>query len=103
MEEFVAPLRAVLSMICLVIAIPLLASGAACCAYFTIRLANHRRSELPPSWHTIWGLNHANLLFFPSQLDEVGLKYHAKAKKWGLRMLLGAAVGMLAFLFAGKL
>jgi len=102
-EEIVEPLRAVLALICLVTAIPLLASGSACCAYFTIRLANHRRPELPATWHTFWGLNHANLLFFPSQLDEVGLKYHAQAKKWGLRMLLGVVVGLLAFLFAGKL
>jgi hypothetical protein len=103
MEEIVPLVRSLLALICLIVAVPLLALGSAGCAYFTLRLVHHRRPELPRSWHTLWGLNHANLLFFPSQLDEAGLKYHAKARKWGIRMLLGAAIGMLAFLFSGRL
>lgn len=103
MEEILAVVRLLTGLICLLVAVPLLMVGSACCGYFTVLLAGHRRPELPNSWHNAWGLNNANLLFFPSQLDETGLKYHAKAKKWGFRMLLGAAFGIAAFLLYGKL
>ncbi|MEO0851948.1 MAG: hypothetical protein AAFY15_00380 [Cyanobacteria bacterium J06648_11] len=88
--EVLGSLFALAAWVILVVNIPM-------CAYYTIRLANHRRTDLPRSWHDFWCLNRANLLFFPHLLTDTGKAFQKKGMRAALWILGGAVLAMLAF------
>lgn len=73
------------------------------CGWFTIKLSQHRRPDLPFTWHDFWGLNRANLLFFPNFLDDEGKQFQNKAKHAAKRILVGAVLGIASFYLTGNL
>ncbi|MEL6300832.1 MAG: hypothetical protein AAFV47_06495 [Pseudomonadota bacterium] len=55
--EALSVLVAIISGGILVVSIPMV-------AFYTIWMAMHRREDAPKSWHDLWGLNSAHLIFF---------------------------------------
>lgn len=83
-------LMAVAAFIYLVVGVPTL-------GYFAIRLAYHRRPDIPLSWHDLWGLNRVNLIFFPRLLDDEGNTFRQQAIRSAKRVATGAVLGIAAF------
>jgi len=73
------------------------------CGYFTIKLSQRRRSDIPFTWHDFWGLNRANLLFFPSFLDDEGKRFQIKAIHAAKRLLVGVVLGIASLYLTGTL
>lgn len=90
------------TLVFLVASIAYLAIGTPKLIQNTVRLAQRRRADVGPSWRDFWGLNHANLIFFPSVLDEEGKKYQRLAVAAAAKVIVGVVCGIAAFYFSGK-
>jgi hypothetical protein len=89
-------------VLCLVIAFVLLLTATPSFIYYVVRLSAHARDDAPRDWRTAWGLNYANLFFFPSLLDDRGRDLQAKARKWAIKAFAGVVLGVLSFVLTGE-
>jgi len=95
-------MKEVFALIFLIVSITYLVIGLPKLGYYTIMLAQRRRLDIGPSWHDMWGLNLANLIFFPSLLDDDGKKYQRLAVGSAARTTVGIVTGIAAFYLSGK-
>lgn len=90
-------------LVFLIVSVVYLAVSVPKLAYYTILLSQRRNPDIAPSWRDIWGLNHANLIFFPSHLDDEGKKFQKLAVAAFAKMMVGVVAGIFAFYLSGKL
>lgn len=88
--ELVGSILAIAAFAILVVSIPT-------CVYFTLRLSGHRRTDLRSSWHDFWGLNRANLLFFPSLLTETGKRFQRRGMQAAAWIAVGTTLAVMSF------
>jgi len=72
------------------------------CGYFTIKLSQRRRSDVPFTWRDFWGWNRANLLFFPDLLDDEGKQFQLKAINAAKKLAIALALGVSAVYLLGS-
>lgn len=95
-------MKELLALVFFIASVAYLVVGGPKLVFFTLRLAARRRPDVGPSWRDMWGLNHANLIFFPSVLDEVGKKYQKLAVAAAAKVIVGVLCGLAAFSLSGK-
>lgn len=67
----------------------LFAVGTPIALWYTLRMTRHRITA-PRTARDFWGLNRANLLFFPEMLDDKGQELRRRALRGWMYLLLGA-------------